>query len=664
MRINCQKAILPIVLTVIVYLMPFQAWAGLWYVDAGITSSGNGTSWGQAVKTIQEAIDLSEAGDEVWVKQGTYLLQATILVYKDIAIYGGFAGIETDRSQRDWENNITIVDGQDSIRCFYVEANATIDGLTIRHGKYVDGAGMYVRYQAPTVRNCIFEDNNANYGGGIYINRSSLSIEDCQFTRNVAINSGGALRINTASATVMDSTFSENFSEDGGSVHSSDSSVTFNGCDFSNPSGSMAGGSIAIPLRGFIFSMKNINLNAVPRITNCYFNNNHSGGNSIYIENCSPRIEYCEFRDNVTSPANTTDAIIWNAQASPIITNCDFVDNIASGIPCMYNSSGSAPIIKQCSFIHNVGKDGIGAILNGPGSSPTFIDCYFEGNGGDSAVIVNSESNATIKNCRFYSNVAAFGGGVVTNRDCSPQIINCIFNDNDTTGSNGIENVAASPLIINSLFIGSSRVGAVLSTEGSSPIITNCILRGEASSNDSLIRNDSTSNAKVTYSNIEGGYPGEGNIDIDPMFVNPANDDFHLFAGSPCIDAGDNSAVPTGINTDLDGRSRFIDDPSTIDTGNGSAPIVDIGAYEFSAGGCVLNSKFEETTLSNGLTYYTDRDYRLTSVPSSYVGMAAIITPNDDRDLTTVQGYLTFRCPMTVMFMWPMIAGPSTCLTG
>ena len=137
MRINCQKAILPIVLTVIVYLMPFQAWAGLWYVDAGITSSGNGTSWGQAVKTIQEAIDLSEAGDEVWVKQGTYLLQATIQVNKDIAIYGGFAGTETDRSQRDWENNTTIVDGRGelgAVRCFYVEADATIDGLTIRNG--------------------------------------------------------------------------------------------------------------------------------------------------------------------------------------------------------------------------------------------------------------------------------------------------------------------------------------------------------------------------------------------------------------------------------------------------------------------------------------------------------------------------------------------------
>jgi hypothetical protein len=65
------------------------------------------------------------------------------------------------------------------------------------------------------------------------------------------------------------------------------------------------------------------------------------------------------------------------------------------------------------------------------------------------------------------------------------------------------------------------------------------------------------------------------------MFADPDNGDFRLSAGSPCIDAGDNTAVPGDIATDLAGNPRFVDDPDTVDTGDGDPPIVDMGAYEF-----------------------------------------------------------------------------------
>jgi hypothetical protein len=58
---------------------------------------------------------------------------------------------------------------------------------------------------------------------------------------------------------------------------------------------------------------------------------------------------------------------------------------------------------------------------------------------------------------------------------------------------------------------------------------------------------------------------------------------------------------------------------------------------------CTLDSSFQETTLSNGIEYYTDRTYTMTSVPGSYVGMDMIKTPNDDRNLTTASDYLTFE---------------------
>jgi hypothetical protein len=58
---------------------------------------------------------------------------------------------------------------------------------------------------------------------------------------------------------------------------------------------------------------------------------------------------------------------------------------------------------------------------------------------------------------------------------------------------------------------------------------------------------------------------------------------------------------------------------------------------------CTLDSRFQETTLSNGIEYYTDRIYTIESVPGSYVGMDMIKTPNDDRNFTTVRYHLTFE---------------------
>jgi hypothetical protein len=72
-----------------------------------------------------------------------------------------------------------------------------------------------------------------------------------------------------------------------------------------------------------------------------------------------------------------------------------------------------------------------------------------------------------------------------------------------------------------------------------------------------------------------------GNTESDPLLVGPGTGDYRLGPGSPCIDAGNNDAVPAGITTDIEGNDRFVDDPATPDTGHGVKPIVDIGACEY-----------------------------------------------------------------------------------
>jgi hypothetical protein len=85
----------------------------------------------------------------------------------------------------------------------------------------------------------------------------------------------------------------------------------------------------------------------------------------------------------------------------------------------------------------------------------------------------------------------------------------------------------------------------------------------------------SSSSITVTYSNVEGGHGGTGNIDQDPLFVNPGAGNFRLQAGSPCIDAADETVAPA---LDFEGNGR-VDGPAA-NTGVGP-PWVDMGAFEY-----------------------------------------------------------------------------------
>jgi hypothetical protein len=90
-------------------------------------------------------------------------------------------------------------------------------------------------------------------------------------------------------------------------------------------------------------------------------------------------------------------------------------------------------------------------------------------------------------------------------------------------------------------------------------------------------------NATELLASTGENYAKRISTSLQCSLIDPDNGDFRLAAGSPCIDAADNTAVPVDITTDLDGNPRFAQDPCTFDTGNpdGTNPPVDIGAYEF-----------------------------------------------------------------------------------
>ncbi len=114
-------------------------------------------------------------------------------------------------------------------------------------------------------------------------------------------------------------------------------------------------------------------------------------------------------------------------------------------------------------------------------------------------------------------------------------------------------------------------VGGGVIVMGGSPVFTNCIFWGDEDYYGGSEIYVMEGSPTVSYSNIKGGYSGEGNIDADPLFVDPENGDFHLQLGSPCIDTGTayTSVLPP---KDFEGDPRII----------GPAP--DMGADEFRKG--------------------------------------------------------------------------------
>jgi len=145
-----------------------------------------------------------------------------------------------------------------------------------------------------------------------------------------------------------------------------------------------------------------------------------------------------------------------------------------------------------------------------------------------------------------------------------PTITNCVITGNtaDQEGG-GIYLESSDAIITNCTIAGNSSEsgsGGGIHTVSSSPAVTNCILW-----DDSPQEIQGTGNPVVTFSDVEGGNSGQGNMNAAPLFL--GGDDYHLGSSSPCINVGNNNA-PEITEKDKDGNPRIM------------GWIVDMGAYE------------------------------------------------------------------------------------
>lgn len=248
-----------------------------------------------------------------------------------------------------------------------------------------------------------------------------------------------------------------------------------------------------------------------------------SGAGGVAVATgAAPAVEDCIIRNN-------SGKFGGGVTGSPVLRRCVIRNNTAS----LTHGGGvyGAPTMRYCVVADNTATsaDGGGMYLTGPS---TVEDCLIVGNravfanskGG--GVYVKATTGVALTRCVIAGNsatggvFAGVGGGVVAN--AGTKLVSCVVVDNHLTGSS---------------LLGGGVYGAAS--------LTNTVVRGNTAPQLSSV-------GAVTWSNVEGGYAGAGNFDLDPLFVDPSSRDYHLGAGSPNVDAGDpNLLDPDGSRSDV-----------------------------------------------------------------------------------------------------------------
>jgi len=539
-------------------------------VRASAAGLGNGTSWNDAFINLQDALTAAVTGvDEIWVAAGTYtpgaLRTDSFQLVANVAVYGGFNGTETAREDRDHVTNQTILSGEiggvdNSDNAYHVVrgANAaTLDGFTISGGNADssypngNGGGMFNDNCNPIVTNCIFSGNSAFLGGGMQNDHGSPIVTNCTFIDNTAANGGGLHNL-VGSPTITNCTFSGNSSNaNGAGLYNDGSSPTITNCTFSLNSitSTTARG-------GGVYSTGG----GTPIITGCTFSDNSApyGGGMGNGDYSSPVITSCIFSNNAALYNGGGMVNGWSISGSsnPTINNSTFSGNTAEYGGGMYNNYTSTPTVNNCTFSENSATVYGGGVYNNGNSAMTFANCTFSHNSANS-----------------------YGGGMFNGYSNSLTVSNSVFSQNNSTYGGGMFNHSSSPTVINCTFSGNSanQGGGICNYENSHPIAANSIFWGNVAGSGASIFTNTSSTSDVTYSCIQGGDTGTGNIDINPLFVVSAvPGDLRLEAGSPCIDAANGDVAPI---LDILGNARW-DDPNTPNTGIGTPP-PDMGAFEY-----------------------------------------------------------------------------------
>jgi parallel beta-helix repeat protein len=241
--------------------------------------------------------------------------------------------------------------------------------------------------------------------------------------------------------------------------------------------------------------------------------------------------------------------------------------------------TNSGPTIRNCIIASCSAEDSGGGVFCYQ-ANPTIIGCEFRSNVADrqGGGLYTELANPSLSHCVFRENFAPQRGGGLYSYESFLTVENCVFRENrcgDEGGGISVRHSTEIHLTNCTMVRNEAPHGDAISANSDDQIdpngliITNCIIWDHSNS----IWNNDDSLVIASYSDIQHGWPGVGNLDVEPGFA--FADDYHLMPSSACVDAGTNEP-PGGLpHADLDGNPRSLDGDGDL------VSRADMGAFEF-----------------------------------------------------------------------------------
>lgn len=538
------------------------------------------------------------------------------------------------------------------VRTYFAGSATVLDGLTIERGNgngpccdYDRGGGMSNFLGGPTVRSCTFRYNAATSGGAIANNASDARIIDCAFERNTSAAGGAGIYNYNADVEIQGGYFSSNGTSAGagGAIYNHHSNATVTGvdflgntaqagaaigctldscgllqsCSFEGNTASTGGGALYLSyandldVRSCAFTNNAssyssggavVTISGNPHFADCTFDGNGCGGTgsggAVAISSGGAVFDGCTFRNNYSN-GGAAGAIIAQTSIGATLRRCMFEDNYAERGGAVYTASGPL-VVDGCSFVRNEAfQDDGGAVYStydavATVSRSSFIDNVAIESGG--GIVIQRDADVHVFSSVFRGNVADEGGGACIDYGAKGAFFGCAFIANTALSHGGgaysyytsVTGYTNCTFTANDASIGKGlyNYNVPEATE-----VTNCILWNNNGTNRlSQIAGDEVA---VSYSCVQGGHIGTGNILNDPRFIDTngpdglpgtADDDLRLRPDSPCINVGTNALVAD--LADLDGDTDTAESVP-VDLGGHArtlCTITDMGAHEFGLG--------------------------------------------------------------------------------
>ena len=372
---------------------PISAEGARFYVTPGGAGANAGTSWQEAFSEalFPNALLAAAPGTEFWVAKGRYRPSTTdktkfFPLNPGVALYGGFAGTETARDQRNWKVNVTVLTGDLNFDDNPVDANGiTLRSSSIQGTNSVNVMNAQVSNAATILDGFVITAGDSNtVGGGILNPLGGVAIRNCSFYGNRASQDGGALYMESGStSTVTDCTFSGNAADSGAAIYNNGSATLIQRCFFEANFAVLQNG-------GAIFTLNS----PFPEVDGCTFFKNKAGdrGGGIYATN-NVRVTACTFIENEAADGGGIFAI----GSEPVVTNCTFSGNTASvNGGGMQNYWAATTIVTNCTFSGNTAAAG-GNMYNAD-SDPTVTNSIFWA-GVNGEITDDAASNPVVSYC-------------------------------------------------------------------------------------------------------------------------------------------------------------------------------------------------------------------------------------------------------------------------